>query len=64
MLDFFRSVTYIIVDLTQLPLKTEYVYFYLDIFIYKFKLHYHFKEYTYKKITPCDVCSQILRGKQ
>ena len=21
-----------------------------------------FQEYTYKKITPCDVCSQILRG--
>jgi hypothetical protein len=23
-----------------------------------------FQEYTYKKITPCDVCSQILRGSQ
>lgn len=23
-----------------------------------------FHEYTYKKITPCDVCGQILRGKQ
>ena len=22
-----------------------------------------FQEYTYKKITPCDICSQILRGK-
>ena len=22
-----------------------------------------FQEYTYKKITPCDVCGQILRGK-
>ena len=21
-----------------------------------------FQEYTYKKITPCDICSQILRG--
>ncbi|KAE8752926.1 hypothetical protein FOCC_FOCC000271, partial [Frankliniella occidentalis] len=21
-----------------------------------------FQEYTYKKITPCDVCSQVLRG--
>lgn len=20
------------------------------------------QEYTYKKITPCDVCSQVLRG--
>jgi len=24
---------------------------------------HQFQEYTYKKITPCDVCSQILRGK-
>lgn len=23
---------------------------------------HNFQEYTYKKITPCDVCSQILRG--
>ena len=23
-----------------------------------------FQEYTYKKITPCDICSQILRGKK
>jgi len=22
-----------------------------------------FQEYTYKKITPCDICSKILRGK-
>ena len=22
-----------------------------------------FQEYTYKKITPCDICSQILRGR-
>ena len=22
-----------------------------------------FQEYTYKKITPCDICSQILQGK-
>jgi len=21
-----------------------------------------FQEYTYKKITPCDICSQVLRG--
>lgn len=24
---------------------------------------HNFQEYTYKKITPCDVCSQVLRGK-
>uniref|UniRef100_A0A2H1X3B4 SFRICE_029124 n=1 Tax=Spodoptera frugiperda TaxID=7108 RepID=A0A2H1X3B4_SPOFR len=23
---------------------------------------HNFQEYTYKKITPCDVCSQVLRG--
>lgn len=23
---------------------------------------HHLQEYTYKKITACDVCSQILRG--
>jgi len=23
-----------------------------------------FQEYTYKKITPCDICSQILRGEE
>ncbi|KAK9501081.1 hypothetical protein O3M35_002195 [Rhynocoris fuscipes] len=23
---------------------------------------HQFQEYTYKKITPCDVCSQVLRG--
>lgn len=25
--------------------------------------HHNLQEYTYKKITPCDVCSQVLRGK-
>lgn len=25
---------------------------------------HNFQEYTYKKITPCDVCSQVLRGKK
>lgn len=25
-------------------------------------LIHQFQEYTYKKITPCDVCSQVLRG--
>uniref|UniRef100_A0A1B6CG85 Phorbol-ester/DAG-type domain-containing protein n=1 Tax=Clastoptera arizonana TaxID=38151 RepID=A0A1B6CG85_9HEMI len=25
-------------------------------------LPHQFQEYTYKKITPCDVCSQVLRG--
>lgn len=25
---------------------------------------HNFQEYTYKKITPCDVCSQVLRGRQ
>lgn len=24
---------------------------------------HNLQEYTYKKITPCDVCSQVLRGK-
>lgn len=24
--------------------------------------HHNLQEYTYKKITPCDVCSQVLRG--
>jgi len=24
---------------------------------------HQFQEYTYKKITPCDFCSQVLRGK-
>ena len=24
---------------------------------------HNFQEYTYKKITPCDICSQVLRGK-
>lgn len=24
---------------------------------------HNFQEYTYKKITPCDVCSQVLRGR-
>lgn len=24
---------------------------------------HNFLEYTYKKITPCDICSQVLRGK-
>lgn len=23
---------------------------------------HNFQEYTYKKITPCDICSQVLRG--
>lgn len=23
---------------------------------------HNLQEYTYKKITPCDVCSQVLRG--
>lgn len=26
--------------------------------------HHNLQEYTYKKITPCDVCSQVLRGKK
>lgn len=26
--------------------------------------HHNLQEYTYKKITPCDVCSQVLRGEQ
>lgn len=26
--------------------------------------NHNLQEYTYKKITPCDVCSQVLRGKQ
>lgn len=25
--------------------------------------NHNLQEYTYKKITPCDVCSQVLRGK-
>lgn len=24
--------------------------------------NHNLQEYTYKKITPCDVCSQVLRG--
>lgn len=26
--------------------------------------NHNLQEYTYKKITPCDVCSQVLRGKK
>jgi hypothetical protein len=25
--------------------------------------NHNLQEYTYKKITPCDVCGQVLRGK-
>lgn len=25
--------------------------------------NHNLQEYTYKKITPCDICGQVLRGK-